>query len=116
EPRQNQEPTCPADKLFQLSRLAHVCETAYRGKTVVIIKPTTYMNLSGKAVQYWMQAENISPGNILVIADDLALPFGKHRLKKKGGAGGHNGLTDIIVSLETEEFPRLRIGIGSNFA
>ena len=73
------------------------------------------MNLSGKAVNYWMQAEKIPVSNILVITDDLALPFGTLRLKKKGSDGGHNGLSDIIETLGTNEFARLRFGIGSDF-
>ena len=116
ESLQKEELLIPAEKIFSAEKLAFKTETKYRGKTVVIIKPTTYMNLSGKAVNYWMQAEKISPENILVIADDLALPFGILRLKKKGGAGGHSGLTDIITSLKTEEFPRLRFGIGNDFS
>jgi len=110
-----EEKEIPA-KLFHPDKLVTRAETKYRGRTVIIIKPTTYMNLSGKAVSYWMQAEKISPENILVVTDDLALPFGKLRLKKKGGAGGHNGLTDIITTLNSEEWPRLRFGIGSDFS
>ena len=105
----------PPSRLFHSARLADVAEMSYRGKTVLIIKPTTFMNLSGKAVSYWMKEGNIAPDNILVVTDDLALPFGTHRLKKKGGAGGHNGLTDIIGMLGNEDFARLRIGIGSDF-
>ena len=73
------------------------------------------MNLSGKAVNYWMVQENIEPENILVIADDIALPFGKLRLKKKGSDGGHNGLTSVIETLGSSEFPRLRFGVGNEF-
>ena len=105
----------PMNKLFQPGKLVYRFESSWRGKPVVIIKPTTFMNLSGKAVNYWLQAENVALENLLVVTDDLALPFGTHRLKKKGGAGGHNGLTDIIATLGSEEFPRLRIGIGSDF-
>jgi len=113
---QKEEPALPAGKFFHNDKLAFRAEAKYRGKTVVLIKPTTYMNLSGRAVNYWMQAENIAVDNILVVTDDLALPFGALRMKKKGGAGGHNGLADIITTLNTEEFPRLRFGIGSNFS
>jgi peptidyl-tRNA hydrolase, PTH1 family len=113
---QKEEPATPAEKLFHPDKLVTRAETKYRGKSVIIIKPTTYMNLSGKAVSYWMQAEKITLENILVVTDDLALPFGKLRLKKKGGAGGHNGLGDIITMLNTEEWPRLRFGIGSDFS
>lgn len=73
------------------------------------------MNLSGKAINYWLTQENIEPGNLLVIADDIALPFGKLRIKKKGSDGGHNGLTSIIETLGTTEFPRLRFGVGNEF-
>lgn len=102
-------------KLFGTDRLATVHHTRFKGKGVVVIKPTTYMNLSGKAVQYWLQAEKIPVNHLLVVTDDLALPFGTLRMKKSGGAGGHNGLTDIIGTLQTEHFPRLRFGIGNEF-
>lgn len=104
-----------AAKLFHTERLASVYEGRFKGKTLMMIKPTTYMNLSGKAVNYWMQAEKIPVSNILVVTDDLALPFGTLRLKKKGSDGGHNGLSDIIETLGTNEFARLRFGIGSDF-
>lgn len=111
----NKEEGSSAAKLFHTERLASVYEGRFKGKTLVMIKPTTYMNLSGKAVNYWMQAEKIPVSNILVITDDLALPFGTLRLKKKGSDGGHNGLSDIIETLGTNEFARLRFGIGSDF-
>jgi len=104
-----------ADKLFAADKLVFITEGKYRAKTIVIIKPTTYMNLSGKAVNFWMQAEKIPIENVLIITDDLALPFATLRLKKKGSAGGHNGLRDIIETLSTDTFPRLRFGIGSDF-
>ena len=110
-----EDPPPPAGQLFRVDKLAYVCETRYRGKTVLLIKPTTYMNLSGKALHYWMQAGGIDITNVLVVTDDLALPFGTLRMKKKGGAGGHNGLTHIIETLRTEDFARLRFGIGSDF-
>lgn len=103
-------------RLFQSDRLADVCHSKFKGKQVVIIKPTTFMNLSGKAVNYWLQAEKLSPHSMLVVTDDLALPFGTLRIRKKGSDGGHNGLADIIRTLNTSEFPRLRFGIGSDFA
>ena len=102
-------------KLFSTDRLVTIHHTRFKGKGVVVIKPTTFMNLSGKAVQYWLQAEKIPVNHLLVVTDDLALPFGTLRMKKSGGAGGHNGLTDIIDTLQTENFPRLRFGIGSEF-
>jgi PTH1 family peptidyl-tRNA hydrolase len=104
-----------SSKLFTLDKNAMVNHSKYRGKTIVIIKPTTYMNLSGKAVNYWLNAENIPIENLLVVTDDIALPYGALRMKKKGSAGGHNGLSDIITALGTEEFPRLRFGIGNEF-
>lgn len=102
--------------LFRNDRLAMVHETKFKGKTIVIIKPTTYMNLSGKAINYWLQAEKIPVENLLVITDDLALPFGTLRLRKKGSDGGHNGLSDIISTLQSQDFARLRFGIGSEFS
>jgi len=111
-----EEEKITAPKLFFTDKLAMVSHSRFKGKPLVIIKPTTYMNLSGKAVNYWMQAEKIPVENILIVTDDLALPFGTIRMKKKGSDGGHNGLTDIIASLGTTEFPRLRFGIGSEFS
>ncbi|HRH66396.1 MAG TPA: aminoacyl-tRNA hydrolase [Bacteroidia bacterium] len=105
----------PVAKLFRTERLASIYETRFKGKSLVIIKPTTYMNLSGKAVNYWLQSEKIPVSNLLVITDDLALPFGTLRMKKRGSDGGHNGLSDIIETLNTNEFARLRFGIGSDF-
>ncbi|MDI9355896.1 MAG: aminoacyl-tRNA hydrolase [Chitinophagaceae bacterium] len=84
-------------------------------KTVVLIKPTTYMNLSGRAIRYWISHENISFENLLVIADDIFLPFGKIRIKPKGSNGGHNGLKSIEETIQTQNYPRLRFGIGSNY-
>ncbi|HTX89188.1 MAG TPA: aminoacyl-tRNA hydrolase [Bacteroidales bacterium] len=101
---------------FESGRYASFSKISYRGKNLVVIRPTTYMNLSGKAVRYWMNREKIEPQNLLVIVDDLALPLGTFRLRKKGSDGGHNGLISIIEHLGTTEFPRLRIGIGNDFA
>jgi PTH1 family peptidyl-tRNA hydrolase len=112
---QKEDPPLPASQLFRIDKLAYVCESRYRGKHILLIKPTTYMNLSGKALNYWMQAGGVDRANVLVVTDDLALPFGALRMKKKGGAGGHNGLTHIIETLQTEDFARLRFGIGSDF-
>ena len=103
-------------RLFTSDKLATINHCRYKGKQLVIIKPTTYMNLSGKAVNYWMQAEKISPDHLLVITDDLALPFGTLRMKKKGSDGGHNGLNDIAETLNSTEYTRLRFGIGSEFS
>ena len=100
---------------FAPDRLGDRAEVRHKGRTLVLIKPTTFMNLSGKAVRYWKDAERIPAERMLVITDDLALPFGRIRLRASGGAGGHNGLTSIIQLLATEAFPRLRFGIGSDF-
>ncbi len=100
---------------FTTSRLAQVSEMKYKGKTLVVIKPTTYMNLSGRAVKYWLDQEKIPLENLLVVNDDIALPLGTLRLRKKGADGGHNGLTDIIEKLGTNEFCRLRFGLGDDF-
>jgi PTH1 family peptidyl-tRNA hydrolase len=100
---------------FALNKQAEVAEVKFKGRTIVLIKPTTFMNLSGKAVNYWMQAEKIPRENILVITDDLALPFGKLRMKGKGSDGGHNGLKDIQATLNSQEYARLRFGVGSEF-
>ncbi len=105
-----------SSKLFKSDRLAMVNESKFKGKNLVIIKPTTYMNLSGKAVNYWLQTEKIPVENLLVITDDLALPYGTLRLRKKGSDGGHNGLSDIITTLGTVDYARLRFGIGSEFS
>src|ERR1051326_5483352 len=101
---------------FKADRLAAVAEIKFKGKILILIKPSTFMNLSGKAVNYWLQQEKIPLENLLVITDDLALPFGTLRLKGKGSDGGHNGLTSIIEHLGTAEFARLRFGIGNDFS
>jgi PTH1 family peptidyl-tRNA hydrolase len=105
-----------SNTVFSPARYADQAELRHKGRTFILIKPSTFMNLSGKAVRYWMDQENVPVERTLVITDDLALPFGAIRVKPKGGAGGHNGLTSIIETIGTEEFPRLRFGIGSNFA
>ncbi|MGL4596677.1 MAG: aminoacyl-tRNA hydrolase [Bacteroidia bacterium] len=101
--------------VFRHDRHAFVTEYKFKGRTFILIKPTTYMNVSGKAVQYWMQAEKIQRENILVITDDLALPVGTLRLKGKGSDGGHNGLKNIQDVLGTTEYARLRFGVGNEF-
>jgi peptidyl-tRNA hydrolase, PTH1 family len=101
---------------FKADRLASVAQVKHRGRILVLIKPSTYMNLSGKAVNYWLQQEKISKENLLIITDDIALPFGTIRIRAKGGDGGHNGLTSIIETLGTQDFARVRFGIGSDFA
>jgi PTH1 family peptidyl-tRNA hydrolase len=100
---------------FSTMRLAAYTEINLKGRTLHLIKPTTYMNLSGKAVTYWMQDLKIPKENILIIVDDLAIPFGSLRLKPKGSAAGHNGLKSIEGMLGSNEYARLRFGIGDNY-
>lgn len=101
---------------FRTDRLADVAEYKFKGRTLILIKPSTYMNLSGKAVNYWLQAEKISLENLLVLTDDIALPLGTLRMKGKGSDGGHNGLKNIQEVLNTQNYARLRFGVGSEFA
>jgi PTH1 family peptidyl-tRNA hydrolase len=101
---------------FSVDRLAFIAAFRYRGKSIYLIKPTTYMNNSGKAVHYWLQKLRIAMEHSVTIVDDLALPFGKLRLRAQGSSGGHNGLKSIEASLTTTMYPRLRVGIGSDFA
>ncbi|MBN09566.1 MAG: aminoacyl-tRNA hydrolase [Flavobacteriaceae bacterium] len=96
---------------FEVDRLAFKSSFSHKGKLLICIKPTTYINLSGKAVRYWMKKEKIKLKNILIITDDLNLPYGKLRLKPKGSSGGHNGLKNIEECLNTSDYTRLRIGI-----
>ncbi len=100
---------------FTTGRLAQTSEMRFKGQILLVVKPTTFMNLSGKAVQYWLRQEKIPAENLLVVCDDIALPLGTLRLKKQGADGGHNGLTDIIEKLGTNVFCRLRFGIGNDF-
>lgn len=100
---------------FRSDRYGEVCEVRLKGRVLVLVKPTTYMNLSGKAVRYWMEQEKVPRDRTLVVTDDIALPFGKLRLRAKGGAGGHNGLAHIIEVLGTDDFARLRFGVGNDF-
>ncbi|MDR2118459.1 MAG: aminoacyl-tRNA hydrolase [Tannerellaceae bacterium] len=101
--------------VFDDRRYGAVAGVKLRGKTVILLKPSTYMNLSGNAIRYWMQKENIPPENLLVVVDDLALPFGSLRLKTKGSDAGHNGLKHIQSTLGTQSYNRLRFGIGNDF-
>lgn len=105
-----------SDTPFQLERHAHKAEIRHKGKTIVLIKPTTFMNLSGKAINYWLQAEKIPVERLLVVTDDLALPFGTLRMRGKGSDGGHNGLSHIIQTLGHDKFARIRFGIGAEFS
>ena len=100
---------------YNLDRHAFVSEIKWKGKVFIVIKPTTYMNLSGKAVKYWMDKEKIPIENILVIVDDLALPLATLRIRGSGSDAGHNGLKNIQLMLLTDKYPRLRFGIGNNF-
>lgn len=97
-------------------RLGSLAQAKYKGKTLILLKPSTFVNLSGKAIKYWLSAENIPTENSLVVVDDLDLATGFLRMKSKGGDGGHNGLNHIITTLGSEDFARLRIGVGSDFA
>ena len=100
---------------FSLQKVAEVSEVKFKGRTLVLVKPTTFMNLSGKAVNYYLQQEKIPRENLVVITDDIALPFGKLRMKGKGSDGGHNGLKDIQAVLNSTEYARLRFGVGNDF-
>jgi len=100
---------------FSNDRLAHIAKFQISGKTVYLIKPTTFMNLSGDAVSLWMTKSNADISEILVITDDLALPFATIRIKTKGSSGGQNGLSDIEQKLKSQDYARLRMGIGSDF-
>lgn len=104
------------DASFETNRLARVAKIKHKGRTFVLIQPTTYMNLSGRAVKYWMDNEKIGIDKLLVITDDLTLDIGKLRLRKKGSPGSHNGLENIIQVLGRNDFARLRFGIGNDFS
>jgi peptidyl-tRNA hydrolase, PTH1 family len=100
---------------FSSGRQAYVADVKWKGKIFVCICPTTYMNLSGNAVKYWMDKEKIAIENVLVITDDVALPVTKMRLRPSGSDGGHNGLRSVEASLASRDYPRLRFGIGNNY-
>jgi PTH1 family peptidyl-tRNA hydrolase len=100
---------------FETAKLGTITEYSIKGRKLILLKPNTYMNLSGKAVQYWMDKENIAKENVLVITDDLNLPFGTIRIKGKGSDGGHNGLKNIQLILNSTEYPRFRFGISDEF-
>jgi PTH1 family peptidyl-tRNA hydrolase len=103
------------EKPFKSTKLGNLTKVKFKGRTLVLLQPSTFMNLSGKAVNYWMQQEKIPIENLLVITDDIALPFGKLRMKGKGSDGGHNGLKDIIAVMDSKVYARLRFGVGSEF-
>jgi PTH1 family peptidyl-tRNA hydrolase len=100
---------------FTDKRYGAICELRYKGRDLILLKPSTYMNLSGNAVDYWLKKENVPVENMLIIVDDLALPLGSIRLRSKGNDGGHNGLAHITEKLGTTEYSRVRIGIGNSF-
>ncbi len=104
------------DFSFAMTRLAYTAKWSHKGKQLFFVKPTTYMNLSGRAVMYYLTQEKIPVENLLIVTDDKDLPFGKLRMKPKGSAGGHNGLRSIDETLNTQEYARLRVGIGNSFA
>ena len=101
---------------FKMERLAFYTSYKFKSRTIHLIKPTTFMNLSGKALKYWSDELKIPLSNILVLVDDIALPFGKLRLKPKGSSAGHNGLKNIEQIMGTQVYPRLKFGIGDNFS
>lgn len=103
------------DTYFRQETHGDIAEIKYKGRTLILLKPSTYMNLSGKAVKYWMEKHKIQPENLLVVVDDLNLELGKMRLRDKGSDGGHNGLKDIHDKLGTSQYVRLRMGIGCDF-
>ena len=104
-----------SDAVFQTRRYGDLAEVSFKGRHFHLLKPSTYMNLSGRAVRYWMQELNLPLEQLIVISDDLNLPFGTIRMRRSGSAGGHNGLEDIIECLGTTEFTRIRLGIGNDF-
>lgn len=104
-----------SNTVFSTKRYGDVAEIKFKGRTFTLLKPSTYMNLSGKAVKYYLQQTKIPLENLLIISDDIALPIGHIRIRKKGSDGGHNGLANISEMIGTEEYSRLRIGIGSHY-
>lgn len=101
--------------VFRTERYGDVAEVSFKGRNITLLKPSTYMNLSGNAVRYWVAKLKLPMENLIVICDDLNLPFGTLRMRKKGSDGGHNGLKNIQELIGTQEYPRIRIGIGNNF-
>ena len=101
--------------LFESGRYGYMATVSFKGRKFHLLKPSTYMNLSGKAVRYWMNELKIPVENLIVISDDLNIPFGTLRLRKNGSAGGHNGLTNINEMIGTQEYARIRVGIGNGF-
>lgn len=107
-----------ADKFnatFTTRRLGDIADIRYKGRSLTLLKPSTYMNLSGKAIGYWLNELKVERDNLLVIVDEVALPFGSLRMRGKGSSAGHNGLNSIEATLETQQYARLRFGIGNDF-
>ena len=102
--------------VFQTGRYGDTAEVSFKGRKFTLLKPSTYMNLSGKAVRYWMNELKLPIENLIVISDDLNLPFGTLRMRKNGSGGGHNGLGNIIEMLGTDQWARIRVGIGNDFS
>ena len=100
---------------FETEKLGDVATFRFKGRTFVLLKPSTFMNLSGKAVKYWMDKEKIAVENILIVTDDVHIDFGTIRLKAKGSAGGHNGLKDVQEKLNSQQYARFRFGVGGNY-
>ncbi len=101
---------------FETEKLGNLASFRFKGRTFILLKPNTFMNLSGKAIKYWMDKEKIPLENILVVTDDINIDFGSIRIKTKGSAGGHNGLKDIEAKLNTQKYPRFRFGVGANYS
>ena len=104
-----------ANIVFESGRYGYTATVSFKGRKFTLLKPTTYMNLSGKAVRYWMNELKIPVEQLMVISDDLNIPFGTLRLRKNGSAGGHNGLTNINELIGTQDYARIRVGIGNDF-
>lgn len=104
-----------SNAVFRTERYGDVTEISFKGREFVLLKPSTYVNLSGNAVRYWLQKLGLEPSQLIVISDDLNLPFGTIRMRAGGSDGGHNGLYHIIWTLETDQFARIRLGIGNDF-
>lgn len=102
--------------VFGTQRYGDIAEIPFKGNRIILLKPSTYMNLSGKAVRYWMQERKIPRENLIVVSDDLNLPFGTIRMRKNGSDGGHNGLKSINELLQTQDYARIRLGIGNDFS
>lgn len=104
------------DITFETQKLGDIAKFRHKGRSFILLKPSTYMNLSGKSVKYWMTKEKVQLENVLIICDDLNIPYGSLRLKPKGSAGGHNGLKDINNVLNTQQYARFRFGVGNSFS